>query len=106
MRLSKLLFAPVICALSTAHIANAGEAVDFAFKESELSTQERRELLLDRIQSFSTQSCSSVSVLVTRYAAERCATDLKQQLVNAIDNDALTMLAEARAEKTYRSASR
>lgn len=106
MRLSKTLIIPVILAIATPQVANAGEVVEFSLQESELSTPEARELLLDRMTKFTVRNCRDSSVLAPKDAVARCAADLRTQFVRAINNDALTLLVEAQGRDIYRSASR
>ncbi|MEL6529092.1 MAG: UrcA family protein [Pseudomonadota bacterium] len=104
MRLTKILLVPVFAALATSQVASAGEVVEFTLKKSELSTPEQREVLLDRIERVSAESCHSSSDLVTRTAIKACTEDLASQFVKNIDDDSLTMLAQKRESTVYRSA--
>jgi UrcA family protein len=103
---SKVLLATAFLAMIAPHVANAGEVVKFSFRENELATPDKRELLLDRIEKASAQSCESASPLVPEVSKKRCADDLAGQFVRAIDNNALTLLAESQASATYRTARR
>lgn len=103
---SKLLLAAGLLTVTAPFVANAGERVDFSFREGELATPATRELLLDRIEKASLQSCESASTLATEVATKRCADDLTEQFVRAIANDALSSLAESKARALYRTARR
>ncbi|RIV75393.1 UrcA family protein [Pelagerythrobacter aerophilus] len=103
---SKTLLAVGLLAVTAPFVANAGERVDFSFREGELATPAARQLLLERIERASLQSCGSASALVTEVATKRCADDLTDQFVRAIANEALSSLAESKARAAYRTARR
>jgi len=102
----RILLVTGLLAMVVPHVAFAGEIVHFSLREDELATPAKRELLLDRIEKVSVQSCKRGSVLATRASRSRCADDLTNQFVQAIDNDALTLLVEAQTGAVYRTAHR
>lgn len=106
MRLLTTLSALSILALSAPQAVSAGEIVEFSLNENELNSPESRQVLLERMTRFSTSSCKSTSVLVTRSAVKGCADELLKQFVKEIDHDALSLLAGVRTNDAYRSASR
>lgn len=85
---------------------NAREVVQFAFKESELSTSAKRELLLVRIEEETLQSCRSGSPGASARMVHSCASDLRDQFVEAIANPELTLLAETKTTAPLRTARR
>lgn len=103
---SKVLLVAGLLAVSASSAANARERVDFSFREDELATPAARELLLARIEGTSVQSCDRASILATKAAKQYCADDLTEQFVNAIANDALSLLAESKARAAFRTARR
>ena len=100
------LFAAALLAATVPGVASAEVAVDFAFKKSELNTAESRESLLARIQKVSRQSCKSSSRILPKSAIKRCAADLSDQFVRAIDDPQLTLLAETGSAEPFRTAAR
>ena len=106
MQKSMFLFAATLLAATLPTVANAGEMVEFAFKESELATAEKREMLLDRIEKVSLQYCDTGSAVAPRFAVERCAVDLKEQFIAAIGDADLALLAESEERSPFRTASR
>ncbi len=106
MQKSMILIAATFAAATTPAFATTGTVVEFAFKQSELSTPAKRDLLLDRIEETSLNYCDTGSPLATNAAIKRCAADLKEQFITAIDHDELTLLAESEARAPFRTASR
>lgn len=100
------MFTAALLATTMPNIANAGEVVEFAFRESELTTPAKRELLLTRIEKEAMQSCESGSAVAPKSAIKRCAADLMDQFVRAIDDPQLTLLAEPKSRALFRTASR
>jgi len=103
---SKIFLAAGLLSVTAPFAANAGERVDFSFREEELATSATRELLLARIEKTAAQSCESASTLATKVATQRCADDLTAQFVRAIANGALSSLADAKVRTAYRTAGR
>lgn len=93
-------------AFSAPYSASASETVHFSFQESELATASARENLLARIEKVSARSCRKSSSILPLAGTMRCKDDLKDQLVEAIGNQALTTLAESKEGSIFRSASR
>lgn len=106
MRLSKILIVPLFLTLAAPQVVSAGERVDFSLRKGELTTPEKRELLLDRMTTVAARSCENGSLFATRDSIRECAADLRAQLLRSIDDDALTLLAKTREQETYRSANR
>ncbi len=106
MQHSKLSIVLVLLAFAAPQVASAGEVVEFALKESELSSPEKREVLLKRMTMFAAKSCDDGSVFATKDAIAACTKDLTTQFVKKVDHDALSKLAKTRASEPYRSASR
>jgi UrcA family protein len=105
-RLSYLI--PAIClgALATPASANSEETVRFAYKDDELTSTAKRQALLERIKLVSARSCDSGSPLVSHRAEEMCEDALEGEILLAIDDAALTELAEASEPRKYRAAQR
>ena len=106
MQKSIVLIAATLAAAATPSVAATGTMVEFAFKKSELSTPAKREMLLDRIEETSMDYCDTGSAVATKSDMKRCAADLKEQFVAAIDDSELTLLAESEERSAFRTASR
>ncbi len=100
------LIAALALVIAVPHVALAGEKVEFGYKASELATAVTREMLLDRIEAVSFSSCRTSSAIAPRNAVERCAAHLRDQLVEAIADEDLTLLAQSGSRTEFRSASR
>lgn len=85
---------------ATAH----AEVVEFAFKASELATDTTRKALLERIEARAKEACRFGDPFSTRKARKRCAENLTVQFVAAIDDEALTVLANGKNPALIRTA--
>lgn len=86
------LAAPLLATLAVPAAATT-QVIEFSYKPSELTSQQSRLELLNRIEKESVRACKQVSVVVPLEAKKRCAEDLAEQFVEAIDDDMLTQLA-------------
>ena len=101
----KPIVLPMLAIMAVPAPAIAGERVEFAYKASELSTPALRAELFKRIELVARQSCRSTSSLAPREWISSCTEGLKEQFVQAIDDEELTLLAAA-SQPAYRTASR
>ena len=106
MKLTQTSFAGALLLLSAPLAAEQGKVITFSFTKSELATEETRRVLLERIEAHSFRSCSSPSPMVSIEAKKRCAIDLRDQFLEAIDNEALTRLVQSESEMPFRTARR
>lgn len=87
------LAAPILASLAVPAAASA-KVVEFRYTPSELSSQEARMGLLERIERESVRACKQVSAIAPKNAKKRCAANLTEQFVEAIGDDMLTQLAK------------
>ena len=106
MKISKTLIVGALLSLAAPAAALSGEVVTFSFKKSELETQASRQSLLDRIELHSFRSCDTGSALASEKTIKRCAVDLRDQFIKAIDDEALNQLAQSQSDKPFRTARR
>jgi UrcA family protein len=92
MQKAKTLLAATFIIVATPQLANASAVAEFQFKKSELATAEQRNLLIDRIERSSEQTCEKASRLMTKSAVDSCAADLVAKFVEAIGDDSLIQL--------------
>lgn len=106
MKVSKSLIAGAFISLAAPAMASGGEMVTFSFMKSELETSDSRQLLLDRITAHSMRACDTGTIFATPDAVRRCADDLREQFIKAIDDDALSLLARSEEKVQFRTARR
>lgn len=85
-------------------VSHAAEIVEFGYKASELSTPASQAALLERIELYSKKACKRGSPFAPISAVKECTSDLKSQLVDAIGDPELQMLAEQESEVFVRTA--
>ena len=85
-------------------VSHAAELVEFGYKASELSTPASQAALLERIELYSRKACKRGSPFAPISAVKDCTSDLKSQLVDAIGDPELQMLAEQESEVFVRTA--
>lgn len=106
MKLTQTSFAGALLLLSAPLAAQQGRVVTFSFTESELASEETRRVLLERMEAHSFRSCSSPSPMVSIEAKKKCAVDLRDQFLEAIDDEELTLLVQSESRLPFHTARR
>lgn len=106
MKITQTSFAWALLLLSAPLAAQQGKVVTFSFTKSELATDETRRVLLERMEAHSFRSCSSPSPIVSMEAKEECAIDLRDQFIEAINDEELTLLVQSESDLPFRTARR
>lgn len=106
MKLSQTAFAGAVFLISAPLAAQQGKVITFSFTKSELATEETRRVLLERMEAHSFKSCSSPSPMVSIKAKKKCAIDLRDQFLEEIDDEALTLLVQSESDEPFHTALR
>ncbi len=106
MQTAKTLLAATFIIVATPQLANASAIAELQFQKGELATAAQRDLLLDRIERTSEQTCERASRLMTKSAVDSCAADLVAKFVEAIGDDSLNQLTTSQSGTTFANARR
>jgi len=101
IRKTMILSAACLTLVAAPAAAFEEEVVEFRFTASELTTEEGRINLLEKIEAHSMSACRVDSRIWVSDSRKNCARSLVRQYIDAIDNDELSQLANRESQRSF-----